>query len=346
MTCDRYHRQTLLEGFGPERQQRLARSHAVVVGLGAVGCPAADLLARAGVGHLTLIDRDLVEFTNLQRQSLFVEADAADALPKAAVAEARLGEANGDIEIISRVADVSQQNIERMLFEGEAGRPDIVVDGSDNFETRYLLNDLAVKHGLPLIYAGAIAWRAMVMPVLPGGACLQSVFGQPPLQRGDTCDTVGVHAPAAAIAGSRAASLALRLLAGFKDEPVLFTFDTATGRATTVPLADARNDECRCCGERRFDFLDGTTRSQSEKLCGTEAVQVNAAGPVDIDLGALAARLSRFGVFQATRFHVRGELSDEHEGIGVTVFADGRAIVRGTSDPVVARGIYARYIGG
>jgi len=340
--ADRYHRQTLLEGFDEGSQQRLAESHAVVVGLGAVGCPAVDLLVRAGVGRVTLIDRDIVELTNLHRQTLFTEADADNAMPKAEAARLRLSEVNSSIRIESRIADVSARNAERLI---EELAPDCLVDGSDNFGTRYLLNDLAVKTSTPLAYAGAVGWRMMSMAVMPGGPCLRCLFGAAPSERGETCDTVGVHGPAATIAGASAASLAIRILAGMSGTPgTLASAALDSGSYRTVNVGGGRDPACPCCVNGRFEFLDASA-SDLSALCGSDAVQVSPGAERSVDLNALARSWGAFDRVDATRFRLRGRLEAQNGTIELTVFADGRAIVKGTTDAGRARSIYARYVG-
>lgn len=339
---DRYHRQTLLDGFDAEAQQRLSVSHAVIVGLGAVGCPAADLLVRAGVGRVTLIDRDIVELTNLHRQTLFTEADADEAMPKAEAARARLAAVNSEIRIVSRIADVSARNAEKLIEELS---PDCLVDGSDNFDTRYLLNDLAVKAATPLAYAGAVGWRMMSMAVLPGGPCLRCVFGDAPRERGETCDTVGVHGPAATIAGASAASLAIRVLGKLDEQPgTLASGSLEIGAFRSMPIEGSRDPDCLCCGLGRFEFLE-SSGSELSALCGTDAVQVNPGAERDVDLTALAETWGAFDEVNATRFRLRGRIEFPCETIELTVFTDGRAIVKGTTDAGRARSIYARYVG-
>ena len=347
---DRYHRQTLLEGIGPEGQRRLGESHAVVVGCGALGCVAGSLLARAGVGRLTLIDRDVVELTNLQRQILYDEGDARDGTPKAEAARARLAAINSEITIEAHVADFEYRNAERLI-----GTPDVIVDGTDNFETRYLLNDIAVKHTIPYVYGGAVATTGMSMVIMPGTSpCLRCVFEEPPPPgSAPTCDTVGVLGPTVMITAAWQAGEALKILTGNIDKvsTTLLEFDQWNNQRRRLELASMKRGDCPCCARREFSFLDGTRGGATEHLCGIKAVQI--APPHSdhrVDLAALAARLAPHGEFTCNAFVVRGTLRDpvdggERGGCELMVFADGRAIIKGTDRADVARSIYAKYVG-
>ncbi|MCC5786429.1 MAG: ThiF family adenylyltransferase [Phycisphaerales bacterium] len=341
----RYHRQTLLQSVGEEGQQRLLGSTVAIVGCGALGCASADLLARAGIGRLILVDRDTVEPTNLQRQSLYTEADAAEGLPKAAAAAARLQQVNSDIRIEPRIADLTPATISRVL----EGSPDLVVDGTDNFLTRYLLNDHCVREGLPFIYGGAISTRGMAGAFLPGGPCLRCLWPQPPGGGGDTCDTVGVLGPGPAIVGGIQASEAIRILAGDRAPGPLVEFELRPLRFRRVDLAPAKDDSCACCAQRVFEFLDRSGAVEAA-LCGRDAIQLAAPPGAGVELEALGRRMAPHGDFRVTRFLLRGELKGEPGDAGgrieLTVFADGRTIVGGTTRPERARAIRDRYIGG
>ncbi|MAY73471.1 MAG: thiamine biosynthesis protein ThiF [Phycisphaerae bacterium] len=364
MTTSRYHRQTLLPDWGDEGQARLGASRAVVVGVGALGCVIAEHLARAGVGRLTLVDRDVVERTNLQRQTLFTEADADEATPKAEAARRRLGEVNSEVGVEAVVADFRGRNAERLVGAGSRASgpgsvlPDqppvpgsrcLIIDGTDNFETRFVLNDLAVKHGLPYVYGGAVGTRGMVMVVDPRDEwrpCLRCLFRDvPPPGSQPTCDTAGVLAPAVGVIGSMQAAEAIKLMlgAGESVSRELVEIDLWVNTHRRVPLDGARDPACPCCAERRFEFLDGDRGGGQVSLCGRDAVQVSPGEGGRVDLPALAQRLAAHGSFNANRFLVRGTL--EESALSLTVFADGRAIVNGTDDPARARAIYARYVG-
>jgi len=341
----RYHRQMLLEGIGDEGQRRLLDSHAVVVGVGALGCVASDLLARAGVGRITLVDRDVVELTNLQRQVLFDERDAAEAVPKGEAARRRLTAVNSQIEIHAVVADFEHRRAEKIALEGAFGKPDAILDGTDNFETRYLLNDLAVKHGIPYCYGGAVATTGMAMTIVPGSTpCLRCLFEEPPpAGSAPTCDTVGVLGATVAITAACQAGEAIKILSGNTERlsNSLLEFDQWTNTRRRLDIGAMRRDDCPCCAHKRFEYLSGERAGSTVGLCGQNAVQVAGAGEGKIDLDALAARLRGHGEFERTPFLVRGEV----EGLGLTVFGDGRAIVRGTDRADVARSIYAKYVG-
>jgi adenylyltransferase/sulfurtransferase len=353
VSSSRYHRQTLLPGWGDHGQQRLAESHAIIVGVGALGCASADQLARAGVGRITLIDRDIVEIANLQRQTLFDERDAAAGTPKAEAAANRLHAINSTIEITPIVADFGPANAERLLRSHcrlpATSFPPILIDGTDNFETRYLLNDLAVKHALPYVYAGAVATRGMVMPVLtgePGMPCLRCVFPEPPPPGTEqTCDTAGVLGPLIAITAGAQCAEAIKIMLGLRDrvQRSLLDFDVWEGRRRRIALQGLRDAACPCCVERRFDFLDAAVSGGSASLCGRDAVQITPRKAASIDLAAFADRMAPFGEVTRTRFLVRVVLTVE--AVTLTVFHDARAIVQGVTDPGRARAVYDRYVG-
>src|SRR6185503_9485537 len=269
----RYSRQILLPWIEEAGQQRLAASRVVVVGCGALGGTAAEQLARAGVGHLKIVDRDVVELSNLQRQVLFDEEDAKANLPKAVAAERRLKRINSSIEIRGVVADVNAENAEELLAA------DLILDGTDNAETRYLINDVAVKRGVPWIYAGCVGSEGRVMAVVPGKtACLRCVFPDAPLAgEVETCDTAGVLGPAASVAASIQAGLAIRMIVGDEVESGMLTFDLKTGRFNRVAQSEARRDDCVCCGSRDFEFLNARGASKAVSLCGRNSVQIRPA---------------------------------------------------------------------
>ncbi|CAG0974358.1 sulfur carrier protein ThiS adenylyltransferase [Phycisphaerales bacterium] len=336
----RYSRQLLLPGIGAQGQARLAEAHAVIVGVGALGCASADLLARAGVGDITLIDRDVVETSNLQRQTLFDDSDATNGLPKAAAAARRLSAVNPTITVRSVIADLTPRNAESLLLA--SARPGIVLDGTDNFETRYLLNDVCVKHGVALAYGGVIAARGMQATFLPGEACLRCVFDDPPTPGSQpTCDTAGVLGSVVAIVGACQATDAIKILTGniAAVGRTILDFDAWTNHRRRLQMP-ARRANCACCGGRVFEYLD-RAGSDEVSLCGRDAVQVTPRNTVGLDLESLAKRLAPLGIVRVSPFMVRAAI----EGMELTVFEDGRAIVKGTTKPEVARGIYSRFIG-
>lgn len=354
---DRYHRQRLLGCIGDAGQARLAASHAIVIGCGALGCTAAEWLARAGVGTLTIVDRDVVEQTNLQRQSLFDERDATEGLPKAEAARQRLAEINSTIAVRAAVSDLSYRTAESLLGDASAVAPvGVIVDGTDNFETRYLINDLAVKHGVPWVYGAAVQTTGRVMIVVPRASpCLRCLFDEPPTPGSPaasaTCDTVGVLGSAAAIVGAMQAAAALRILAqGEADAPRRLTsIDPWEMQFRSIGLDGSRRADCPCCGAARYEFLSGERGSGSVRLCGRGSVQVTPSAASGIIVERLAERLRPHGIFQATPHLVRGMLDQERGESGIplslTVFPDGRAIIGGTSREETARSVYARYVG-
>ncbi len=349
----RYHRQTLLEGVGQAGQLRLGEGHAMVVGMGALGCPAADLLVRAGVGRVTLVDRDVVELTNLQRQTLYCEDDARAGRPKVEAARRRLVSVNSSVRIEALGTDLEPCSAEATVLDGPLGRPGVVLDATDNFETRFLVNDLAVKHAIPLVYAGAVASRGVSMTVRsPKTPCLRCQFDPPEDGGGETCDTVGVLGPIAAMMGAFQASEAIKLLLGRVDltSTAMVSLDLWELDRRWVELG-ARDPGCVCCGRRRFEFLDSSRTARAIALCGQGSVQISPApGSRAIDLSSLAQSLQNHGRFLVEHESVRGaldaECSEDGGRVRLTVFSDGRAIVGGVTDPQRARGVYARYVGG
>jgi molybdopterin-synthase adenylyltransferase len=361
----RYHRQQLLPDFGEAGQARLGAAHAVILGCGALGCTVADQLARAGVGRLTLIDRDVVELTNLQRQVLFDESSAAASMPKAEAARVRLAQINSTIRIDAHIADFHAANAARLcsLSEDSDGNPpDILLDGTDNFEARLLLNDLAIKHAVPYVYAGAVGTRGMQMTILPGGRpCLRCLVDQPPVPGVlPTCDTAGVLGPVISIVAGVQAAEAIKLLVGRRDlvSRSLLEFDIWKNERRRIDLS--KSDEggggggCTCCGEGRFDYLEGRLGQASARLCGQHSVQIMPAKDGQrVDLDGLARRLkgnAGEGSLVVSRFMLRvdlaGEVGDDGNAIALTIFGDGRTIVRGTTQVNRARSLVARYFGG
>lgn len=342
----------LLPGIGVAGQQRLAAGHAMIVGCGALGCASAELLARAGVGTLTIIDRDVVEPTNLQRQILFDEADAAEGFPKAEAARRRLAKINSTVRVHAVVADFTHRGAERVLLDASRGRPDILIDGTDNLETRYLLNDLSVKHALPYLYAGAVGAGGMSATfVPPKSPCLRCVFDQLPAPGSiETCDTVGVLGPVVTIVASCQAADAIKIMSGLTDKlsPTLLDFDLWTNSRRRIDLAAAKRSDCICCGERRFEFLEGLHASRAVKLCGQNAVQIAPAlrEGQSMDLAALQLKLRPLaeGPVVNNGFLVRATLGTS-PAYELTVFEDGRTVVKGTESPETARSLYARYVG-
>ncbi len=335
MQQERFSRQIRFTPLGAEGQQALGDSIAVIVGCGALGTAQAALLARAGVGRLRLIDRDYVEESNLQRQLLYTEDDARAGLPKAEAARRHLVEANSSVEVEARIADLDPESAEEHL----AGA-DVILDGTDNFETRFLINDFAVSTGVPWIYGAAVGAYGIAMPVLPGEtACLRCIYPLPPSGTQPTCETAGVLGPITSLIGSMQAMDAIKIMSGRRSSvrPRIFTADLWNGpvRDSAMP---PRDPECPCCGARDFVYLSG--RRAPVSLCGRNAVQIHERLR-PIDLRTLAAQLQGLGSVRANDFALRFE-DGTHE---MTVFPDGRAIIKGTTDVGLARSIYSRYIG-
>ncbi|HXM40055.1 MAG TPA: ThiF family adenylyltransferase [Bryobacteraceae bacterium] len=333
---ERYSRQILFAGLGEDGQERLMRSHAAMVGCGALGSFQAAALARAGVGRLTIVDRDYVEPSNLQRQWLFEESDAVEALPKAVAAVRRLARINSAVQARGMVADLTPANIDELLGEAQ-----VILDGTDNFETRYLVNDYALSRGIPWIYGAAVGSYGLAMPVIPGRtACLRCVYPDPPSGAQPTCETAGVLNSITAVIGALQTADALKILAG-RTESVhacLTTVDVWEGGVRQIEQP-ARDPDCPACGARDFVYLEGLRRAPVS-LCGRNAVQIHErARP--LDLARLMAALAPLGEVRANEFALRF-LTGPYE---MTIFPDGRAIIKGTTDIGLARSLYARYVG-
>lgn len=336
VASDRYSRQRLLPEIGDAGQSLLSSSRVVVVGCGALGTVQASLLVRAGVGETVLIDRDYVEGSNLQRQMLFDERDAEEGVPKAVAAARRLCRVNSDVKVIPVVKDLDATNAEGLLDAGS-----VILDGTDNYEARYLINDVAVKRGIPWVYGAAVGTQGSVMPVIPGRtACLACIFPVTPRSRQPTCDTAGVLNAATSMIASLQTAAALRILAGGLEsvQALLVSYDLWTGERSSLRTAQP-DPECIACGSREFRHLDASV-NRSARLCGRDAVQVPGRDR-DVDLAALARSLSTLGQVRSSE-HVLRFSCPPHE---LTVFPDGRAIVKGTQDLGLARSLYARYVG-
>ena len=333
---ERYSRQILFPGIGERGQEALLGARVALVGCGALGSFHAAALARAGVGSMVIIDRDYVEPSNLQRQWLFEESDAADALPKAAAAERRLALINSSIHVRGVVADLTASNAEQLL-----GRVDLILDGADNFDTRYLINDFSVSHSIPWVYGAAVGSYGLAMPVVPGRTpCLRCVYPNPPQSAQPTCETAGVVNVIASLVASYQVADALKILCGQADrvEARITTVDVWQGGTRQI-AAPPRDPECPACGRRQFPYLE-ESRREPVRLCGRSAVQVQEREQ-SLDLAELKARLERIGEVRANEFAVRFFVPPYE----MTIFPDGRAIIKGTSDAGLARSLYARYIG-
>lgn len=341
-SLDRYARQMRYAPIGEEGQRRIAAGRALVCGCGALGSVVANTLARAGVGRLRIVDRDFLELNNLQRQVLYDEDDVAAGLPKAIAAANRLRRINSQIEIEPIVADVDATNIER-LVEGV----DVIVDGTDNFETRFLLNDVSLVRRIPWVFGGCLGAEGQTMTILPGEtACLRCLIPEAPGPgESETCDTAGILGPIINVVASIEACEALKILAGRRDavSRSLQLFELWDNRSRQIDLAPlvAAAADCPACSGREHPWLDGRRSSHSAVLCGRNAVQLSFPGRDPLDLDALARKLAPLGRVTSNRYLVRLAV----DRFLFTLFADGRAIVGGTDDPAEARSAYARYIG-
>ena len=338
----RYARQTVLPAIGEEGQLALAAARVLIVGCGALGTHIADTLARAGVGLLRLVDRDFVELHNLQRQILFDEYDLTQGVPKALAAAAKLRRINSTITIEPIVDDASAANIAALLTD-----IDLIVDGTDNFETRYLLNDAAMRANLPWVYGGVLATYGMTLTIVPGEtACLRCLFPDPPPPgAAPTCDTAGVLAPAVALIAAIQASEALKLLVGAREAINRELLAIDVWRLTVDRLPAVRQADCPACGDgpRHHPFLDLAAASRTVALCGRNAVQITINPPAALSLPDLAARLRAAGAVRHNDHLLRFAPSDSaHE---LVIFPNGRSIIHGTDEPAIAKGLYARYIG-
>jgi molybdopterin-synthase adenylyltransferase len=333
---DRYSRQVLFAGIGADGQRKLSTSRIAIIGCGATGSALASLLARAGVGTVRIIDRDYVEPSNLQRQVLFDEADAAESLPKAIAAARKIAAFNSQIVIEPHVADLTPANIELLL-----GGMQLIFDGTDNFETRYLINDFAVKNFLPWVYTAGVGSYGVTLNVLPGQtACLSCIFPDSPRGAVETCETAGILNSAVNLAASIAATEGLKILIGAHDRVrrTLLSFDVWSNQRAEVS-ADKPRVGCQTCGERDFVHLAGEGRPHIT-LCGRNSVQIHERHR-PIDLAEMSLRLKPHGSVRHNDFVLKF-WPDPYE---MTLFPDGRAIIKGTTDTSVARSLYARYVG-
>nr|WP_198528205.1 ThiF family adenylyltransferase [Mesobacillus subterraneus] len=337
---ERYSRQVLFQPIGKEGQTKLLNSSAVIVGMGALGTVIANHLVRAGVGRVRFIDRDLVELSNLQRQTLYDEEDARENLPKAIAAEKKLKKINSELKLEPIIADLTLDNAEDLL----AGF-DVIVDGTDNFMARYLINDVAVKHGIPWVYGGAVSSRGMFAVIKPGETpCYRCLFPSVPTGLGETCDSIGVLSSITDIIGSFEAVEALKLLVGADSNPNLEQLDIWYNSYFQMDVSQGRNPECPACVHHQYDFLDRSSDQQIQyaSLCGRDTIQINPRQKGIIDLEKLASRLKTNGKVKGNPFLLRFMPEDE---ITMVIFQDGRVLVHGTNDLVKAKSYFARYMG-
>jgi len=341
MSLDRYVRQIRFAPFGRDGQERLSQSRALVVGCGALGSVIANTLARAGVGKLRLVDRDFLELNNLQRQVLYDEDDVQAGLPKAIAAQQRLVKINSEIEIEAHVADVSPANIGSLTDD-----VDVIVDGTDNFETRFLLNDIALSRKIPWVYGGCLGAEGQSLTILPGETpCLRCIMPEPPPPGSTpTCDAAGILGTIINVIGSIEANEALKILAGKREAisrvwTVIDLWDNAFRQIKLTSFGD--RSACPACSGREYPWLSGERVSHTAILCGRNAVQLSFPGRGALDLDQVAAKLAIVGSVTKNKYLVRGAI----EGFLITVFPDGRAVISGTEDISEAKSLYAKYVG-
>ncbi len=335
---DRYSRQILFSAIGEAGQKRIKAAKVVLVGCGALGTVSSEMLTRAGIGKLTLIDRDFVEESNLQRQSLFTEKDAQQGLPKAAVAERELRAINSDVEVEGVIEDVTWQNIDRLCRDS-----DLIVDGTDNFETRFLMNDFAVKEEVPWIYGACVGSYGVAFAFQANRSpCLQCLFEQPTdVGTTETCDTAGILAPIVHVIAAFQVAQSMKILVGESPPQEILQIDVWTGTWQTISAEKARNQQCRCCGKHQFHFLEGQENKKLTRLCGRNAVQISPPRPTRSDFQKISKRLDKSAQIDLNEYLLRIRV----DGYEIALFADGRSIIRGTDDFTEARAIYAKYIG-
>jgi len=336
----RYHRQYLIPQIGEEGQKKICESRIVILGCGALGSILANHLGRAGVGFIRIVDRDFIEFNNLQRQVLFDEEDIKQNLPKAVAAKNKLLRINSQIEVESVVVDVNYTNIEKLV-----GGVDLVLDGMDNFETRFLINDTCVKRQVPWIYGGCIGTHGITMVIVPGKTpCLRCIFESvPPHELSPTCDTAGVLGPAVNIIASLQAIEAIKFLIGNLEaiDKSLYSYDVWTRESKALKIEGLNKKiDCPTCGRKNFEYLSGEKGSRSTSLCGRNAVQISRDSSLEIDFKTLAAKLERVGEVRYNNFLLKLKV-DKHE---ITLFPDGRAIIYGTNSVPLAKSLYSKYI--
>ena len=335
----RYSRQILFSPIGESGQARLARSRVAIVGLGALGTALANHMVRSGVGTVRLLDRDFVEESNLQRQMLYDEKDAREGLPKAVAAEHKLRAINSSVRLEAHVTDVTWQNAEELLTG-----VDLILDGTVNFDIRYLINDVSIKHRIPWIYGGVVGSRGMTFTVRPGATpCLRCIFPDAPDPgSAETCDTAGVIGPIVHMITAHQAAEALKLLVGDAE-----SLDRRLHHYELWPFHHAalqvkENPRCVTCAQHRYDFLDPENKEpRAVSLCGRKTIQISPAKPVRLNLERLARKLSPVGKVESTPFLLRFSV-DEHR---LVIFPDGRILVQGTEDPGVARSLVSKYVG-
>ncbi|TDG00646.1 ThiF family adenylyltransferase [Paenibacillus piri] len=338
----RYSRQLLFAPIGEQGQAKLIQSRVAIVGMGALGTVLANHMVRAGVGFVRLIDRDFVEASNLQRQMLYDEADATASAPKAIAAADRLKQANSLVELEPVVCDLNPTNAEELL-----SGVDLILDGTDNFSVRFLINDVSQKLGIPWIYGGAVSSRGVSLTVIPGVTpCLRCLFGQAPAQgTTETCDTAGVIGPIIHTVASHQSTEAFKLLVGAKEQlnRKMVHWDLWYNQHSAVDVSKARRSDCPACGQGQYDYLDQEAADDTiQTMCGRNSVQIQPVHRAVFDLAEWAERWRPLGTIESNPFLLKLHLD---ETVTLVLFPDGRLLVQGTDDPVTAKSLYSRYIG-
>ncbi|MEH7546463.1 ThiF family adenylyltransferase [Neobacillus vireti] len=337
----RYSRQILFKAVGEEGQKKMLKGRVAIIGAGALGTVIANHLVRSGVGYLKLIDRDLVEWSNLQRQILYTEEDARMQLPKAVAAQKRLLGINSTVTVDAVIADLTLDNAEDLLSGMDA-----IVDGTDNFMTRFLINDVAVKYRIPWVHGAAVSSRGMFAVIKPGVTpCYRCLFPNVPSSNGETCDTVGVLSPLTDIIGSYQAIETIKLLLGAETTPNLEQIDIWDHSSMQMDISQGKNPNCPACAQGQFDFLDRSSGHQVAytTLCGRDTVQISPRHSRELELKKTAENLRKSGKVTVNEFLLR--FSSDEEEVSIVIFRDARVLIHGTNDIVKAKQLYAKYIG-
>lgn len=340
MNYERYSRQILFSPIGEKGQKKLNESRVAIVGMGALGTVLSNHMVRAGVGYTRLIDRDFVEESNLQRQMLYTEQDARQGLPKAIAGAHWLRQVNSEVEIDPVVTDLTWKNAEFLLSD-----VDLVLDATDNFSVRFLINDVCVKHEIPWIYGGGVSANGMTMTIRPGlTPCLRCMFDSAPAPgSAATCDTVGVIGPLIHVVASFQAVEAFKILVEDTEHlrSTLLNTSLWNHHVSEINIENARNENCPCCGNHAYEYLAPQSGSETTSLCGRDTIQIQPANPVAINLAQFEQRLSGLGKVERNRYLLRFYIGEQR----LVIFPDGRVLVQGTADPALARSLYSKYIG-
>ncbi|MCJ0929927.1 thiazole biosynthesis adenylyltransferase ThiF [Virgibacillus halodenitrificans] len=336
---DRYSRQILFFGIGAEGQQKLDNKHALIIGAGALGTGSAEILARAGVGELTIVDRDYVEWSNLQRQQLYTEADAEERMPKVIAAKKRLEEINSEITIHAHIMDVTPVELEQLIHG-----VDLILDATDNFDIRMITNDISQKHSIPWIYGSCVGSYGISYTILPGiSPCLHCLMESIPIG-GMTCDTLGVISPVVQLVIAHQTAEALKILTENTDRlrQELISFDLWNNQQSTIQVRSLKQQQCKSCGDHaNYPFLDYENTTKAEILCGRETVQIRPNSRETKDLETLAVKLAKLGKVKQNPYLLQFTIGDDR----LVLFRDGRVLVHGTNDAARARSLYHRYLG-